>query len=86
MSNLKIPFGFKANLWNVEEPLPVHKFNTSKFNEVGKNPNDTMGKREEITNEIFCNFAKRIKQKGASILGGCCNINPGHIKSLSTLK
>tara|TARA_Y100001970_G_scaffold293897_1_gene444391 strand:- start:2231 stop:3148 length:918 start_codon:yes stop_codon:yes gene_type:complete len=86
MSNLNIPFGFKANLWNIEEPLPVHKFNRSKFNEVGKNPNDTMGKREEITNEVFYKFAKKIKEKGASILGGCCNINPGHIKSISSLK
>ena len=86
MSDLDIPFGFKANLWNVEEPLPLHKFNISKFNEVGKNPNDTMGRRDEITGEIFYNFAKRIKEKGANILGGCCNINPEHIKSISSLK
>ena len=86
MSNLNIPFGFKANLWKVEEPLPVNKFNTAKFNEVGKNPNDTLGRRDEITNEVFYNFAKSIKDKGANILGGCCNINPGHIKSLSSLK
>ena len=86
MSDLDIPFGFKANLWNVEEPLPIHKFNRSKFNEVGKNPNDTMGRRDEITGEIFYNFAKRIKEKGANILGGCCNINPEHIKSISSLK
>ena len=86
MSDLNIPFGFKANLWNVEEPLPLHKFNTSKFDELGKNPNDTMGRRDEITGEIFYNFVKRIKQKGAKILGGCCNINPEHIKSISSLK
>ena len=86
MANLNIPFGFKANLWKVEEPLPVNKFNTAKFNEVGKNPNETLGIRDEITNEIFYNFAKSIKEKGANILGGCCNINPGHIKLLSSLK
>ena len=86
MANLNIPFGFKANLWEVEEPLPVNKFNTAKFNEVGKNPNDTLGRRDEITDEVFYNFAKSIKDKGANILGGCCNINPGHIKSLSSLK
>ena len=86
MANLNIPFGFKANLWKVEEPLPVNKFNTAKFNEVGKNPNDTLGRRDEITNEVFYNFAKSIKEKGANILGVCCNINPGHIKLLSSLK
>ena len=32
-----MPFGFKANLWKVDEPLPVHKFNTAKFDEIGKN-------------------------------------------------
>ncbi len=86
MSGLNLPFGFKANLWNIEEPLPLHKFNTSKFDEVGKNPNDTMGIRDEITGKIFYKFAKRIKEKGANILGGCCNINPEHIKSISSLK
>jgi len=86
MANLNIPFGFKANLWKVEEPLPVNKFNTAKFNEVGKNPNDTLGRRDEITNEVFYNFAKSIKEKGANILGGCCNISPSHIKSISYLK
>ena len=86
MANLNIPFGFKANLWKVEEPLPVNKFNTAKFDEVGKNPNDTLGRRDEITNEVFYNFAKSIQEKGANILGGCCNINPGHIKSISSLK
>ena len=45
-----------------------------------------MGKRDEITNEMFYKFAKKIKDKGAKILGGCCNINPGHIKSISSLK
>lgn len=84
--NLNIPFGFKANLWSVEEPLPIYKFNRAKFNEIGKNPNDTMGKRDEITSEIFYNFAKKIKDKGATILGGCCNVNPSHIKSMSALK
>ena len=38
--NLNLPFGFKANLWKVDEPLPVNKFNTAKYNEEGKNPND----------------------------------------------
>ena len=86
ISKLNIPYGFKANLWNVEEPLPLHKFNTSKYNEIGKNPNDTMGIRSEITAEMFYEFAKKIKESGGTILGGCCNVNPLHIKALSSLK
>ena len=83
---LKVPFGFKANLWDVEEPLPVHKFNNAGFNEVGKNPNITLGKREGVTGKIFCEFAKKIIKNGATIIGGCCETNSSHIKEISKLK
>ena len=83
---LNIPFGFKANLWSVEEPLPVHRFNNAGFNEVGKNPNITLGKREEITAEVFCKFAEKMINNGATILGGCCETYSSHIKELSKLK
>ena len=63
-----------------------YPFNQSKFNEIGKNPNDVLGKRDEITPKIFYDFAKKIKDQGATILGGCCNINPSHIKEISKLK
>ena len=83
---LNIPFGFKANLWNVEEPLPVHRFNKAKFNEIGKNPNIALGKRDEVTDKDFGKFAKKIINNGATILGGCCETNSSHIKELSKLK
>jgi len=85
-NKLNIPFGFKANLWSVEEPLPVHRFNTAGYNEVGKNPNITLGKRKEINGKIFCEFAKKIVKIGATILGGCCETDYSHIKELSKLK
>jgi len=83
---LNIPFGFKVNLWSVEEPLPVHRFNKAGFNEVGKNPNITLGKRDDITGKIFCEFVKKIIKNGATILGGCCETDSSHIKELSKLK
>ena len=83
---LRIPFGFKANLWSVVEPLPVHRFNKAGFNEIGKNPNLTLGKREDINGKVFCEFAKKIIKNGATILGGCCETDSSHIKELSTLK
>ena len=86
LKDLDIPFGFKANLWAVEEPLPVHRFNRAGYNEIGKNPNITLGKREEVTGKIFCEFAKKISKKGATILGGCCETDSSHIKELSKLK
>ena len=84
--NLNIPFGFKANLWGVEEPLPVNRFNDSKFNEVGKNPNIALGKRDEVDGKVFFEFAKKIIKNGATILGGCCETNYSHIKELTKLK
>ncbi len=86
LEGLDIPFGFKANLWAVEEPLPVHRFNTAGYNEVGKNPNITLGKREEITGKVFYEFTKKIIKKGATILGGCCETDSSHIEELSKLK
>jgi homocysteine S-methyltransferase len=86
IKELKIPFGFKANLWAVEEPTPVQTFNTAKHNEIGKNPNVALGKRTDVSDKHFYNFSKKLVEKGATILGGCCEINPWHIKALSQLK
>jgi homocysteine S-methyltransferase len=85
-NKLDIPFGFKANLWEKEEPLPLKNFNTAKFNEIGVNPNIAMGIRKDITGKIFYEFSKKIMKKGATILGGCCETNPDHIKEISKLK
>jgi len=86
MNKLNIPFGFKANLWKTEEPTPVHSFNTAKYDEIGKNPNIVLGSREDITAKIFYDFSKKIMEKGATILGGCCETNPEHINGISKLK
>ena len=64
MKNLNVPFGFKVNLWGVDEPLPVHQFNTAKFDEIGKNPNISLGTREGVTGKILCSFAKKIVDDG----------------------
>ena len=86
MKNLNIPFGFKVNLWGVDEPLPVHQFNTAKFDEIGKNPNISLGTREGVTGKILCSFAKKIVDDGATIIGGCCETKPEHIKEIAKLK
>ncbi len=81
-----LPFGFKVNLWGKEEPMPVNKFNKSKPNEIGQNPNVVLGSRKDVTAEVFYNFSKKMRDKGATILGGCCETNPTHISALSRLK
>tara|TARA_Y100000590_G_scaffold65914_1_gene71241 strand:+ start:489 stop:1403 length:915 start_codon:yes stop_codon:yes gene_type:complete len=82
---LKIPFGYKANLWEVEEPVPVHKFATPN-DEVGANPVESMGTRDDYTSSKFLEFSKKMVGKGATILGGCCETKPSHISELSNLK
>ena len=86
LKKLDLPFGFKANLWGVKEPLPVHKFNTSKYNEIGKNPNIVLGTRKDVTGEVFAKFTKKIINEGATILGGCCETNASHLKEISKFK
>jgi len=82
---LGIPFGYKANLWKIEEPLPASAWATAP-NEVGKDPVETLGTREDYTSEKFFNFSKLMMSKGATILGGCCETKPSHIKEISILK
>ena len=85
IKQLKIPFGFKANLWK-EEPLPVHKIVKINEDGFGENPVDVLGTRKDITGDVFCDFSRRMLNKGATILGGCCETKPSHISAISKLK
>jgi homocysteine S-methyltransferase len=85
IKNLNIFFGYKANLWKVEEPVPVHKF-ASPEDKIGANPAESMGTRNDYTDIKFLEFSKKMIGKGATILGGCCETKPSHIKKISTLK
>ena len=86
LSRYKIPYGFKINLWGIEEPTPVKKFNNAKYNEIGTNPNIALGSRNDITPKLFYKITKILRDKGATILGGCCETKPSHIKEISKLK
>ena len=85
IKDLKIPFGYKVNLWKNEEPVPVHKF-ALPTDKIGANPVDTMGTRDDYTGEMFLEFSKKMINKGATILGGCCETKPSHIRAISKLK
>jgi len=85
IKKLNIPFGYKANLWKVEEPVPIYKF-SSPENKIGNDPAKVMGSREDYTDEKFFEFSKKMMEKGATILGGCCETMPHHIKKISNLK
>ena len=50
------------------------------------NPNEFLGKRNDLTPEVLKNLAKEFVMSGATIIGGCCETNPSHIKAFSELK
>jgi len=85
IKSLDIPFGFKANLWK-EQPLPVGEIVRIDAAGFGGNPVDILGSRKDINDEKFFDFSKRMLDKGATILGGCCETKPSHIKAISKLK
>ena len=85
VKSLDIPFGFKANLWK-EQPLPVGEIVRIDAAGFGENPVDILGSRKDINDEKFFDFSKRMLDKGATILGGCCETKPSHIKAISKLK
>ncbi len=85
IKQLNLPFGFKVNLWKNEEPLPARSF-SSPDDKVAVNPVNFLGTREEYTDLKFLEFSKKMQKKGATILGGCCETKPFHIKKISSLK
>ena len=93
LKSLNIPFGFKVNLWK-EEPLPAYLIQPSdsksvwgkNSGEIGINPNEVLGSRKDFEGKRFFEFAKKIMNKGATILGGCCETKPSHIKEMAKLK
>jgi homocysteine S-methyltransferase len=82
--NLGVPFGFKLNGFIKTNPKPNY---TGAFNESKTgNPNEFLGVREDLTPKKMSEFAKKFKEAGATILGGCCETRPSHIKAFKSLK
>jgi len=84
IKSLKIPFGFKLNAFIKTNPKPNYTgaYNLSKTG----NPNEFLGVREDLTPEKMSEFAKKFKNAGATILGGCCETRPSHIMAFASLK
>ena len=84
IKNLNVPFGFKLNAFIKTNPKPNHT-GAYKKNKTG-NPNEFLGVREDLTPEKMAEFAKKFKNAGATILGGCCETRPSHIEMFTALK
>ena len=79
-----IPFGFKLNGFKTTNPDKgyTNNFNKSKTG----NPNEFLGKRKDLTPKKMALIVKKFKEAGATILGGCCETRPAHIKEIAKLK
>ena len=83
IKNLGVPFGFKLNAFVTTISKDGY---TAKFAKSNGNPNEFLGQRKDLTPEKMSEFAKKFKDAGATILGGCCETRPAHIKELAKLK
>ena len=84
IKELKIPFGFKLNAFIKTNPKPNYT-GAYKKSKTG-NPNEFLGVREDLTPVKMAEFAKKFKEAGATILGGCCETRPSHIEMFTDLK
>ena len=84
LKNLGIPFGFKLNAFIRTNPKPNYT-GAYKESRTG-NPNEFLGVRKDLTPEKMYEFAKKFKEAGATIIGGCCETRPSHIRAFSKLK
>jgi len=83
IKNLGVPFGFKLNAFVKTNPKPNYT-GAYKKSKTG-NPNEFLGQRKDLTPDKMANIAKKFKDAGATILGGCCETRPAHIKAMSEL-
>ncbi len=83
IKSLGIPFGFKLNAFIKTNPKPNYTgaYNNSKTG----NPNEFLGQRKDLTPEKMSEIAKKFQDAGATILGGCCETRPSHIREFSKL-
>tara|TARA_B100001121_G_scaffold305082_1_gene321681 strand:- start:753 stop:1664 length:912 start_codon:yes stop_codon:yes gene_type:complete len=84
LKNLNVPFGFKLNAFIKTNPKPNYT-GAYKKSKTG-NPNEFLGVREDLTPKKMAEFAKKFKNAGATILGGCCETRPAHIEMFTHLK
>tara|TARA_B100001123_G_C14445723_1_gene684470 strand:- start:69 stop:536 length:468 start_codon:yes stop_codon:yes gene_type:complete len=83
LKKINIPYGFKINAF---KKIPDNYGVTStKIWGTQGNPNVILGVDNELNEKNFFSFVKKFMSEGATILGGCCEIGPLHIKEISKL-
>ena len=83
LRSLNMPFGFKLNGFVTTK---LKESYTNIFLGKKSNPNEILGKRQDLTPLKIQEFVKKFKDAGATILGGCCETSPSHIAAISKIK
>ena len=83
IKKINCPFGFKLNAFERTKTTGGYTSNFKKSR--SGNPNEFLGQRKDLTPKKMAEFAKKFKDAGATILGGCCETRPSHIKEISKL-
>jgi len=83
IKSLQVPYGFKINAFKTTKPNDGYTYNYKKSK---GNPNEFLGKREDLNPVKLAELAREFKDMGATILGGCCETRPAHIEQLAKLK
>ena len=84
IKTLNVPFGFKLNAFITTNPKAgyTNSYNMSKSG----NPNEFLGQRKDLTPQKMSSYVQKFKDAGATILGGCCETRPAHIKEMARYK
>jgi len=83
LKTLNLPYGFKLNAFD-KIPDNYVVASAGSWGTEG-NPNKILGINKDLNEEKFYNVVKSYMNEGATILGGCCEIKPSHIKAISEL-
>jgi homocysteine S-methyltransferase len=83
LKKLDVPFGFKLNGFKTTKPKNGY---TANYLKTKGNPNEFLGHREDFTPEKIQEIAKKFKEHGATIIGGCCETRPSHIEAMAKIK
>jgi len=84
LQKLEIPYGFKLNAFQ-KIPEGYTVASKDQWGNAG-NPSAVLGINTDLNESKFYEYVKKFMENGATILGGCCEIRPSHMKEISKLK
>jgi homocysteine S-methyltransferase len=84
LQKLDVPYGFKLNAFK-KIPEGYTVASKDQWGDAG-NPTTILGKNTDLNETKFYEYVNKFMKNGATILGGCCEIRPSHIKEISKLK